>query len=168
MKISESVITTIIVILSILPFIWFTYIGKKESNKSKKAINDVLKKEQMSFQKKDYWNHNFIGIDETKHNLVFIKTKPSDTIVYNINLNDLKSCLIHKDTRDFKREKKMESELQRLELELMFNSKRPNVILNFYDIADHLSEEFEMQRAEKWQQLILNSANKSLITERAA
>lgn len=167
MKISESVMTWLVTLLGILPFIWFAYIGRKTSVKHKKAIKESLKKEDLNFTEKEFWNHNFIGIDEQKHILSFIKVKSPENEVVKIDLNDVKSCQIHKNTRDYKRDKKMESELQTLNLELIFDSKKPNIVLCLYDIEDRLSEDFEMKRAEKWKALIMQAANKNFSNKAA-
>lgn len=156
-------ITIIITTLGILPFIWFTYIGRKALGKSKQAIKDLIKAEGLSCNEKEFWNHNFIGIDDAKKRLLFIKVKSTGNEIVNIDLNSVKSCQVDKHTRDYKREKKMETELQILNLELMFHSKEPNVILNFYDINDNLSEDLEMKRAEKWQALVTQAVNKNVI-----
>lgn len=168
MKLSESVMTILMIVLGILPFIWFTYLGKKVSGKSKNIINDLLKKEDFNFNQKELWNHNFIGIDEVKNKLLFIKLSSGENSIERINLNEVKSCQINKTTRDYKREKKMESELQTLSLELTFIVGKPKMILNFYDINDSLSEDFEMKRAEKWQQIILQNIAKSKTASIAA
>ena len=46
---------------------------------------------------------------------------------------------------------------------LLFVSKtsgNPNILVNFFNIDDDLSEDFEVQRIEKWHQLILNALPK--------
>lgn len=161
MKLSESFITILMIILGITPFIWFTYLGRKALGKSKNIIKDLLKKEDFNFNQKEFWNHNFIGIDEAKNKLLFIKLSSGENQIERINLNEVKSCQISKTTKDYKREKKMETELQTLNLELTFTSVKPKLILNFYDIDEKLSEDLELKRAEKWQQLILQNVTKS-------
>lgn len=163
MKISESMMTIIITILGILPFIWFTYIGRKALGKNKQALKNLIKSEGLNCNEKEFWNHNFIGIDDAKKRLLFIKTKSTGNEIINIDLNTVKSCQIDKQTRDYKKEKKMESALQILNLELMFHSKEPNVILNFYDVNDVLSEDLELKRAEKWQAFIMQAATKNVV-----
>ena len=163
MKISESVVTILITILGILPFIWFTYIGRKNFGKSKKAIKEITKSEGLTLNEKEAWNYNFIGIDNSKGRLLFIKVKSTGNEVVNIDLNTIKTCQIDRSTRDYKRENKTETELQKLNLELMFHTKESNIVLNFYDINEQLSEDLELKRAEKWQALILQIANKNVI-----
>lgn len=154
MKLSENVMTGLMIVLGILPFIWFTYLGKKASGKSKNKIKELLKKEDLNFGEKEFWNHNFIGIDEVKHQLLFVKLTPTENHITRLDLHDVKSCLIQKTTRDFKIDKRSESELQMLNLDFTFVSNKPKESLNFYDITEGLSEDFEMKRAEKWQQEI--------------
>ncbi|MGJ8591265.1 MAG: hypothetical protein ACSHXF_01880 [Aquaticitalea sp.] len=168
MKLSESVMTVLITLLGIVPFIWFTYLGKKAGNKSKKEIKGILEKEQMKFSASEFWNHHFIGIDDAKKQLVFIKLSASGNQVEKIDLHDVKTCHIDKITKDYKRDKKIEQELQTLNLELTFVSNREKAIFNFYDINEQLSEEFEMKRAEKWQHLILSYNDKSNVKTIAA
>lgn len=168
MKMSELVMTILITLLAIFPFMWFTYLGKKTFRNSHKIIKDLLKEEGLSFNQKEFWNHNFIGIDETKNRLLFIKVKSPENTIFKIDLNDVKSCQIHKNTNDYKRDKKIESELQTLDLELGFYSKKANIKLNFYDIEDRLSENFEMKRAEKWQQSIFANIPKNSVKSTAA
>ena len=168
MKLSENFITILISLLGILPFILFTYLGRKASIKSKRIIKDLLKKEDFNCNQKELWNNNFIGIDEAKNTLLFIKLTTPQNQIERINLNEVKSCLINKTTRDYKRDKKIEYELQTLNLELTFISDKTKLTLNFYEITDMFSEDFEMKRAENWQKLILQHAVKSKASDIAA
>lgn len=157
MRISESVMTVLITFLGVMPFIWFTYIGRKASIKSKKTIKDLIKGQNLKFTEKEFWNHNFIGIDKDKKVLLFVKIKSPENEIIRIDLNDVKSCVIDKNTREIKREKKLEYELQQMNLEIQLNSKLSSVTFNFYDIEDQLAEDFEMKRAEKWKHFIADN-----------
>jgi hypothetical protein len=168
MKISMSVMIILTTLFCVLPFAWFMFIGKNNSRKKEKLFKDAIKDENLSFNTKEQWNNNFIGIDESKNILMFIKLIKQEASILKIDLNEIKSCQINKKTRDFKRENKMETELQSLDLELAFLTKSEIVTLNFYDINDEFSEEFEMKRAEKWQTLIQQSKLKISSNKRAA
>ena len=167
MKTSELVIAVLITVLSIFPFVWFTYLGKRRMSKGKKAINELTKTQNLDFQLKEQWNNSFIGIDEQKKVLFYAKMKSTENESFRIDLNDVKSCKILKDTRDYRREKKIESELQKLDLELELYGK-PNVTINLYNIDDNLSEDFEMKRAELWQRNIFKNISKSSASSSAA
>ena len=167
MKTSELVITILITILSIFPFVWFTYLGRKRMSKAKKAIDELTKAQNLNFHLKEQWNNSFIGIDEQKKVLFYTKVKSEENESFRIDLNDVKSCKILKDTRDYRREKKIESELQKLDLELELYGK-PNLNINLYNIEDKLSEDFEMKRAELWQRNIFKNISKNATNSSAA
>lgn len=160
MKLSEHLITLLIILLCVLPFAWFMLIGKNRASKNKKAIRDLIKNDHLKMDNEEFWNQNFIGIDTVQNKLVFVTLKNEGSLIININLNDVKSCQINKISNDIKRDNKMESELQKMTLEVTFISKKPNESLVFYDLDDNLSEDFEMRRAEKWQQLIASQIKK--------
>jgi hypothetical protein len=132
-------------------------IGKNNTRKKEKIFKEAIKGENVSFNTKEQWNNNFIGFDESKNILMFIKLINQEASFLRIDLNDLKSCQINRKTRDFKKEKKLETELQTLDLELTLSTKNEIITLNFYDINDEFSEDLEMKRAEKWQTLIQQS-----------
>lgn len=168
MKLSMTVVIIFTTLSCVLPYLWFILIGKNNSKKNEKLFKDVIKGEDVSFNTKEQWNNNFIGIDESKNILMFIKLMNQEASFLKVDLNQLKSCQINRKTRDFKKEKKMESELQSLDLELTLSSKSETLILHFYDISDEFSEDLELKRAEKWQTLIQQSKLKSCSNKKAA
>ena len=157
------IFTTLFVVL---PYLWFILIGKINSNKNDKLFKDVIKRENMSFNTKEQWNNNFIGIDESKNILMFIKLINQETSFSKIDLNKLKSCQINRKIMDLKKEKKTESKLQSLDLELIMKSD--TITLHFYDTNDQFSEDMEMKRAEKWQTLIEQSKFTTISLKKAA
>ncbi len=154
-----SVIIILTTLFCVLPYLWFVFIARTNTKKIKKQIKDAIKSENVSFSKKEQWNNNFIGIDESKNLLMFLKMNSQETPFLRIDLNELKSCQINRKSRDFKKEKKMETELQSLDLELTFFTEKEAIILNFYNMKDEFSEDFEMKRIEKWQVLIQQKIN---------
>lgn len=166
MKISISVMIIFTTLFCVLPYLWFILIGKNNSKKNEKLFKDVIKGENVSFNTKEQWNNNFIGIDESKNILMFIKLINQEASSLKIDLNQLKSCQINRKTRDYKKEKKMETELQSLDLELTLKSD--TIMLHFYNTNDQFSEDMEMKRAEKWQTLIEQSKLKPISHKKAA
>ncbi|MBK5214763.1 MAG: hypothetical protein JJE55_14010 [Flavobacteriaceae bacterium] len=159
MKISMSVVIILTTLCCVLPYIWFVFIAKNEAQKIKKLVKDAIKKENVSFNTKEQWHNNLIGIDETKNLLLFVKMNSQETPFVRIDFSELKSCRINIKSRDFKKEKKWETELQALDLELTFFSEKEAIILNFYDMNDDFTEYYEMKRIEKWQALIQQKIN---------
>ena len=97
---------------------------------------------------------------------MFIKLINQETSYLKIDLNQLKSCQINRKTRDYKKEKKMETELQSLDLELIL--KNETVTLHFYNTNDQFSEDMEMKRAENWKTLIEQRKPKSISQKKTA
>lgn len=168
MKISLTLVTIIITLLSVLPFFWFMYLGKNTERKHKKRLEELIKGENLILNQKEYWNNNLIGIDETKKVLLFVKVVGSENLITKIDLHDVKSCNINKITRDFKKDKKTESELQMLNLDVTFASRKPDITLTFYDIKDDFAEEFEMKRAGTWETMIKKHIHKQAMNVSAA
>ncbi len=168
MKISLIVIIILTTLLCVLPIIGFMLVGKNATRKKEKAFRDLLKKDNLTLSQEEQWNNNFIGIDEGKKVLAFIKLNALQNHISKIDLKDLKSCQINKVTRDFKRDKKVESELQTIQLELTFNTSKPKEFFDFYDIQEQLSEDFELKRAEKWEHIINQNIPKSKTNSLAA
>ncbi|MCZ4318763.1 hypothetical protein O4H26_07160 [Aequorivita viscosa] len=159
MKISMSVVIILTTLCCVIPYIWFVFIGKNDTQKLKKLIKNAVKKENVLFSIKEQWNNNLIGIEETKNCLLFIKMISPETPFLRIDISELQSCRINIKSRDYKKEKKWETELQALDLELTFFSEKEAIILNFYDMNDDFTEYFEMKRIEKWQALIQQKIN---------
>lgn len=168
MKISISVMIIFTTLFCVLPYLWFILVGKNNSKKNEKLFKDVIKKENMSFNTQEQWNNNFIGLNESQNILMFIKLINQEVSFFKIDLGQLKSCQINRKARDFKKEKKIETELQSVDLELAFLFKNETITLHFYNTNDEFSEDMEMKRAEKWQSLILQSITNAVARIKAA
>jgi len=168
MKISMSVMIILTTLFCVIPFAWFIPIGKINTRKKEKQFKDAIRDDHLSFNTKEQWNNNFIAIDESKKILMFIKLMNKETFILKIDLNQIKSCQINRQTRDFKKEKKIATELQSLDVEVTFLTKEEFVTLNFYNIKDEFSEAFELKRTEKWQALIQQSKLNIRLTKCAA
>lgn len=167
MKISMSLIIILTTIFCVLPYIWFVFIAKTKSNKIKNLINNALQREDVQFNTTEKWNNNFIGIEEAKNLLLFLKMNSQEIPFVRIGLDELKSCQIKIKSREYIKEKKRETELQSLDLELTYYTEKEPVILNFYDMNDEFTEDFEMKRIEKWQGLIQHQINSYAIKKSA-
>lgn len=167
MKISISVMIIFTTLFCVLPYLWFILIGKNNSKKNEKLFKDVIKKENMSFNTQEQWNNNFIGLNESQNILMFIKLINQEVSFFKIDLSQLKSCGINRKARDFKKEKKIETELQSVDLELAFLFNE-TITLRFYDVDEEFSEYLEMKRAEKWQSLIIQTKTNAVARIKAA
>lgn len=153
-KISMSVIYTITTLSCVLPCIFFIFIGKNNTSKKEKLFKNTIRNENVSLSETEQWHNNFIGFDDYQNILVFMQLINEEVSLLKIDLNQIKSCQINKKIKDVKRENKMHTELQSLDLELLFLKKDKISTLNLYDVNSEFTQDSEIERAEKWQKLI--------------
>jgi hypothetical protein len=164
MKISIVFISTILTLSVFLPFLLFIYNGKKNTSKTNKHINFLIKNNDVVYGIKEIWRKNFIGISNNNKILTYINLNEEKPSINNINLEDLKQCNIIK---NYSRDHVLI--LNSLALEFIYKSStNKNLTIPFFNIDEDLSEDFEIQRIEKWHKLILNAIPKQLITKLAS
>lgn len=155
MKTSLVVISTLLVLSVFVPFIIFIYNGTKNTVSIKKQSLLLIKNNGVIYSAKDVWRKNFIGISNDNKIVTYINFKQDTPLITNVFLADLKQCHIIK---SYNNSTNKTLPLKSLDLELVYKSAaKANVIINFFNIDDDLSEDFELQRIEKWQALIKNA-----------
>ncbi|MFG6685458.1 hypothetical protein ACGK9U_02660 [Mariniflexile sp. HNIBRBA6329] len=167
MKISLIIISTLLVLSVFLPFILFIYNGTKNTVSIKKQANALVKNNGITYSQKEVWRKNFIGISSDNKALTSIKFNTKNpSVVSDINLNEVKQCNIIK---NYNNGANKSLSLKNLGLELVYKSSaKPNVIINFFDIDEDFSEDFELQRIEKWHELIKNAISSPQIVKMAS
>ena len=154
MKISLIIISTLLVLSVFLPFLYFVLNEIKNGVNIKKLTHGLIKNNGIIYRQKEVWRKNFIGISsDNKHvtSINFSANKSGD--VCDINLYDIKQCNIIK---HYNNGVNNSLALKSLALEFVYKaSGKPNMFINFFDIDEDLSEDFELQRIEKWHKLIL-------------
>ena len=149
-----SVIHILTILFCVVPLIWIVLIGKNNNNKINKRFRDAIKRENLSFSLKEQWSNNFIGVDTSKNWLVFLKLNSEESSIQKIDLAEVESCEIKIKSREFIKDKQKETVLELLDLELSFYNEGESIVLNFYDSNGDFSENYELDRAKKWQNLI--------------
>lgn len=166
MKTSLVIISTLLILSVFLPVILFIYNGRKNTSNIKKQINALIKGNGITYSHKEIWRKNFIGMSNNNKTLTYIHFKLGKPFVGNINLSDIKQCQIIKNI-DGGRGKP--TNLKSLDLELTYKlPKNPNVIINFFNIDDDLTEDLELQRIEKWYTLIQNAIQEQQMVKMAS
>ena len=118
-------------------------------------IAALIKDNGIIYSLKEIWRKNFIGISNDNKILTYINSNGEQALISNINLEDLKQCNIIK---HYYNDKSKVVLLQSLELELIYKSPvNKNLTIPFFNIDDDLIEDFELQRIEKWHNLILKA-----------
>ena len=155
MKISLIIISTLLVLSVFLPFLLFVLNGTKNTSNTKKQINSLIKDNGIIYSLKDIWRKNFMGLSADNKTLTFIHFNLNEPSITTINLTDVNQCLIIK---NHGKDRDKVIRLKNLSLEFIFKSSaKSNLIINFFNIDDDLTEDLELQRIEKWQKTILNA-----------
>ncbi|WP_100613805.1 hypothetical protein [Confluentibacter citreus] len=156
MKTSLVVISALLVLSVFVPFIIFIYNGAKNTMSVKKQSQLLIKNNGIVYRAKEIWRKNFIGISNDNKTLTYISFKQDKPIISNISLTDIKQCHIIKSYNSNSANKV--TSLKHIDLELVYKSAaKANVIINFFNLDEDLSEDFELQRIENWHAHIKNA-----------
>ena len=166
MKISLVIISTLLILSVFFPLFLFIYNGFKNTSNIKHRIESLIKNNGIIYTTKETWHHNFIGISNDNTKLTYVHFNTDEPKISTIDLTEIKECHILKNQV---KEKEKIVKLKNLELEFIYkNSNKPNEIVNFFNLDEDLSEDYELQRIEKWQQIIKTSLPEQVIIKKAS
>ena len=167
MKTSLVIISALLVLSVFLPFIIFIYNGTKNTSSIKKQAKLLIQNNGITYMHKEIWRKNFIGISNDNKIITYIKfNSDKSSVIDNINSNDIKQCNIIK---NYNNGANKVSYLKSLGLEFIYKSStNPNLIIPFFNVDDDLSEDFELQRIEKWHALIKNTISEPQMAKMAS
>jgi len=152
MKTSLVIISTLLVLCVLVPFILFIYNSSKTSGNIKKQSQLLLKTNGIVYGMTDIWRKNFIGISKDKKTLTSINFNKDVPSLNTISLADIKQCNL---VKKYNTNANKTQTLQNLDLELVSKSTaKPNLIINFFNLDQDIREDFESPRIEKWHQII--------------
>ena len=166
MKISLIIISTLLTFSVFFPLFLFIYNGFKNTSNIKHRIEALIKNNGIIYTTKETWHHNFIGISNDNTKLTYVHFNTDEPKISTIDLTEIKECHILKSQV---KEKEKIIRLKNLDLEFIYKaSNKPNVIINFFNLDEDLSEDYELQRIEKWQQIIKTSLPEQVIIKKAS
>ena len=166
MKISLILISTLLILSVFFPLFLFIYNGFKNTSNIKHRIESLLKNNGIIYATKETWHHNFIGISNDNTKLTYVHFNTDEPKISTIDLTEIKECHILKSQV---KEKEKVIRLKNLDLEFIYKaSNKPNVIINFFNLDEDLSEDYELKRVEKWQQIIKMSLPEQAIIKKAS
>jgi hypothetical protein len=166
MKISLIIISTLLTFSVFFPLFLFIYNGFKNTSNIKHRIESLIKNNGIIYTTKETWHHNFIGISNDNTKLTYVHFNTDEPKISTIDLTEIKECHILKSQV---KEKEKIIRLKNLDLEFIYKaSNKPNVIINFFNLDEDLSEDYELKRVEKWQQIIKMSLPEQAIIKKAS
>ncbi|RAJ11611.1 hypothetical protein [Arenibacter echinorum] len=151
MNISMLLVSALLVLCTIIPFVILNKSGKGDLKIMSKEIKNIMIESKLKFDLKESWGNSFIALDSNNKKLVFSKVFDGVVALENIDLNDVSKTKIIKKTYEIRSKNKKETVLEKLDLEISFlDHEKPTMTLNFYDINSIYMEDYELVRAEKW------------------
>ena len=166
MKISLIIISTLLTFSVFFPLFLFIYNGFKNTSNIKNRIDSLIKNNGIIYTAKETWHHNFIGISNDNTKLTYVHFNTDEPKISTIDLTEIKECHILKSQV---KEKEKIVKLKSLDLEFIYKaSNKPNVIINFFNLDEDLGEDYELQRAEKWQRIIKTALPEQVIIKKAS
>ena len=161
------ILISILLIMAVfVPFFILNNSGKGEAKLISKKIKEIVKEDRLKFDVKESWGNTFIAIDRAKKIIVFSKTVKDEVTAEKIALDQVEKSTIQKRLKLEKTHTGNANVLQNLDLEIVFSGHQKEVVLlNFYDAENTYAEDYEMQRAEKWN-TVINEAIKALSIEK--
>lgn len=169
MNISMLLVSALLVLGTIIPFVVLNKSGKGDLKIMSREVKDLMLRSKLKFDLKERWGNTFIGLDSASRKLVFSKVFDGIVVLENIDLNTVSSVKIIKKTHQVKSKNKRELVLEKLDLEIGFSEAGIAAkTLNFYDINCIYMEDYELARAEKWNAAIRRAIKSALASTKVA
>lgn len=167
MKIDIIFVHFAVVAAVAIPYIIFVLIAARE----RKKLTSKFKKEAARYKLKineiDKWSSNLIGIDSAQKKVLLVQRRGEIFLVHLIDLNSVKGSLLCHEEKTLKINKKNETILQRIDLELSLCNGEKQLV-NLYDSELTYSPDYEMKNAENWNRIIINALSPRQIIQAAA
>ncbi|CAN5189749.1 hypothetical protein BH23BAC2_BH23BAC2_06620 [soil metagenome] len=154
MDIKLILVSAIMVILVFLPFVLLPLLQNKDNKKLGKKFRKEEKNHNLNIGLNEEWSQNAIGIDPEQKKLLFVQKSDDGHIVECIDLNTVHSCIPLIDEITIVKNGKKETLLKRVSFNLAFKNTEIKKEINLFDYDLHVSQDLEVQHAQKWAGLI--------------
>lgn len=167
MKIDIIVVHITLLAAVAIPYLLFILAAARQRKKLEIKFLSEVKQMGLTLDKNDSWNTNIIGIDQTQQIVLLIQQNSLQTNVEVLDLKTVKSSYLLHHYRNIKINRKNEEILQRVELELsLYDGQKRSILL--FDDDIHNYQDYEMNHAIKWNQIIQDSIRLRPLIQSAA
>lgn len=165
---TSFVIVCLILVGSVfIPFFLFNSAGKKNAKRFGVKVKEVIAKNNLNISDSENWGDTYIGMDTNQRKILYLKFKASENLKELVDLDTMQTCQIAEKRKVVKINDKKELILEKLDLEILLKNSE-SLLLNFYDINEDRTEDYELQRIEKWKAMILAVHKKNLSENKTA
>ncbi len=159
-----TLVDVLIVASIFVPIVVLIRIGSSPKRKLYKQFEALAEKNGLNIVEKEFWANSCIGIDSAKKIVLFVRNENNSVKEKLIALNNIKECKVATSVESIGTRTNKQNILQKVDLQIYFTGNSSSMdSLNFYDHHRIYSEDFEVVRAEKWKNIILEQ----LLTEKS-
>ena len=152
MDLITSLIGLGLVVLTILPFVYFHTVNKKNKERFLKEFKALAQQAQVNVTEYDVWSDYFgIGLDANTNKLFYYKKRGGIEDQALINLSEVEACRVI-NTKKILNDDEV---IACLELAFTFSTPRmPEKLLQFYSKEEFMTHNGELQLVEKWKTIV--------------
>lgn len=153
---SSIIINTLIIILSISPFIYIYFSGKAK-RKAKALFLKAAKEDGVHPEKTEFWNHGAMGLDKRNGYFCF-QSELNGNSFHKVGLSSLKGCEVKKSFQTNAGANPDLSQLTSVSLHLQLGDKKA-MIVPIFDSEYDAQVSSELMIANDWQRLLKQYIN---------
>lgn len=154
MKIDMILVFAIVVGLVAVPYALFILFGSGNSKKIEKQIKEEANKNNLNINHREKWASRYLSLDSIANKLLFSRTRGEQLVHQYIDLNTITRIVVLEDRISKRIDGKMHDTLEKLSLELISKENVQSIVINFYDSTLDATQNYEMNRVNKWKELI--------------
>ena len=153
---SSIIINTLIIILSISPFIYIYFSGKAK-RKAKSLFLKAAKEDGVHPEKTEFWNHGALGLD-SKNGYICFQSELNGNSFHKVRFGSLKGCEVKKSFHTHAGNNPDLSQLTRVILHLQLADNQA-VTVAIFDAEYDAQVSSELMIANNWQRLLKQYIN---------
>lgn len=161
MDLESALIGAIITAICISPFVIMYFNRVKKEKKTLETLKKSALQQNGNIHQHEFCGDFVLGLDEKQKFVFFLKKKKENTISQFVNLNEIQSCKIVKQTGSNNNSTGNAGRIERIELSFAFaNKANGDLRFELYDEDINMQLNGELQFAEKWAAQINDSLKK--------
>lgn len=151
MDLGTTITGIVLLILCILPIVFFSRNRKKREKELFQTIADLAANDNTKISQFEHCGDLVIGMDEGGKSIYFAKRFDENQIAKVVNLKEVKNCKVVNVSRKVSNENGSHNVLEKLELKFEpVDKSKSEYVFEFYRVEDRIPLNGELQLIEKW------------------
>lgn len=143
-----------VVSLVFVPYYLFIRLGQQEYRRINREFSGQVKQHNLKIDQMERWNLNALGIDFKQQKLLFVQRRNEKIFVQLYDLGSIKACRESFQNTTIQVNGANVTILQKVDLELIPYSGEAVTVINLFNNDMTYNEEFELDHARKWKELV--------------